>query len=78
MILQRRQLYRKQRTVEYNLIRVKKPNTDAGYYYVPGIILRGSIEYYNRETEELICYLGQKELLAMNAVDGSMLPIANE
>ena len=64
--------------LEYNLIRVKKPNTDAGYYYVPGIILRGSIEYYNRETEELICYLGQKELLAMNAVDGSMLPIANE
>lgn len=64
--------------LEYNLVRVKKPNTDAGYYYVPGIILRGSIEYYNRETEELICCLEQKQLLAMNAVDGSILPITNE
>lgn len=64
--------------LEYNLVRVKKPNTDAVYYYVPGIILYGSIEYYDRETEELICFLEQKPLLAMNAVDGSILPITNE
>ncbi|MDO5401050.1 MAG: DUF6034 family protein [Eubacteriales bacterium] len=64
--------------LEYNLVRVKKPNTDASYYFVPGIILSGTIEYYNKATDELICCLEQRQLLAMNAVDGSIIPISNE
>lgn len=64
--------------LEYNLIRVKKPNTDTSYYYLPGIILSGSIEFYNKATGELICCLEQGQLLALNAVDGSVIPLSNE
>lgn len=59
--------------LDYNLIRVKKPNTDNNYYYVPGYLLSGNIEFYNKATGDVFCSREDTILLAINAVDGTII-----
>lgn len=64
--------------MEYGLTRVKVPNTDERYYYVPSISLRGNIEYSIAGTGEL-CFRNENvPLLLLNALDGSVIPLENE
>lgn len=64
--------------VEYGLTRTKVPNTDESYYYVPAAIFRGNIEYRIQDTAESFYYQENVPLLMLNAVDGSVIPLANE
>ncbi len=64
--------------VEYNLIRVKKPNTDDYYYYVPGYLFSGNIELFDKSSGETFSYLEDINLMALNAVDGSVVYMNNE
>ena len=64
--------------LQFGLIRVKKPNTDESYYYVPGIILNGDVAFYKKNSGELLCCLDEMQLLALNAIDGSVVQLSNE
>lgn len=64
--------------IKYNLIRVKKPNTDDYYYYVPGYLFGGSIELFDKSTGAILSYFEDINLLALNAVDGSIVYMNNE
>lgn len=64
--------------MEYGLSRVKVPNTDESYYYVPSIALYGNIEYSIQDTGE-VCFSNEDTtLLILNAIDGSVIPLSNE
>lgn len=71
--------------MEYGMLRVKVPNTDESYYYVPGMILSGTVDYYGEETGTLYESSGTTiwddrivPLVALNAVDGSIIQLNNE
>ncbi len=65
----------------YDLIRVKVPNSNDSYYYVPGVVFSGTVEYYGKESGELYYvyrdsskeHEDHKTLLVLNAVDGTIL-----
>lgn len=60
--------------LNFNLLRVKVPDTDDHYYYVPGIILQGRTQYIGQNSGEL--YYESDELenyIALNAIDGSVI-----
>lgn len=68
--------------VAYGLTRVKVPNTDESYYYVPAMIFYGDVQFtelssgmvYDVETES-----GRSlPLLILNAIDGSVINSTNE
>lgn len=62
----------------YGLTRVKVPNTDESYYYVPAISFLGAVELYGETSGDL--YYESKEpepLLVLNAVDGTIINLAN-
>ena len=69
--------------LEYGLTRVKVPNTDDSFYYVPGILLRGTINYCGVDTGTV--YLSSDEysngsaypLVCFNAIDGSVIQLQN-
>lgn len=64
--------------LEYGLPRVKVPDTDDSYYYVPSIALSGDIQYTISDTGE-VCFRNENTaLLLLNAVDGSIIPFENE
>ena len=64
--------------LEYGLSRVKVPDTDDSYYYVPSIALSGDIQYTLSDTGE-VCFSNENTtLLLLNAVDGSIIPLENE
>ena len=63
--------------MEYGLARVKVPNTDDRYYYVPSIVLVGNIEYNIHDTGEICFSEESTTLLNLNAVDGSVIPLDN-
>lgn len=69
-------------TMEYGLTRVKAPNTDESYYYVPSVIFRGKIQYQEKETGNVYgvdTYTGKDHiLLILNAIDGSVINATNE
>lgn len=69
-------------TMDYGLLRVKVPNTDESYYYVPGIMLSGTIDYVGKKTGTIYEASGETiwnerlvPLVALNAVDGSVIEI---
>lgn len=71
--------------MEYGMVRVKVPNSDESYYYVPGMILYGTIDYLGKETQKLYESSGTSiwedrivPLVALNAVDGSIIELSNE
>lgn len=67
--------------LEYGLTRVKAPNTDASYYYVPAIFLKGTSGYFGADSGaqygEEIMDNGLSLLLVLNAIDGTVVEIYN-
>lgn len=70
--------------MDYGLTRVKAPNTDDSYYYVPALMLSGSIEYCGQDTgtvyESYSQMMGNDELwplVCLNAIDGSVIELQN-
>ena len=70
--------------MDYGLTRVKAPNTDDSYYYVPALMLSGSIEYCGQNTgtvyDSYSQMMGNDELwplVCLNAVDGSVIELQN-
>lgn len=68
--------------LEYGLLRVKVPNTDESYYYVPGIVLSGTVDYVGKNTGAVYAASGETiwndrivPLVALNAVDGSIIEL---
>lgn len=64
--------------MEYALSRVKVPNTDESYYYIPCVFLRGDIEIVGAETGTAYYSKTNQELLTLNAVDGTIINSTNE
>lgn len=67
---------------KYGLTRVKVPNTDESYYYVPSMIFWGSVQFEGKESSEVYdmeAELGEiNPLLILNAIDGSVINATNE
>lgn len=63
--------------LEYNLIRVKVPNTDESYYYVPGVTLLGNIEYYGKDSGDIYFASDNVTLVTLNSIDGSVINATN-
>lgn len=68
--------------MEYGMLRVKVPNTDESYYYVPGIVLSGTVDYMGKDTGEILASSGESiwydrviPLVAINAVDGTNIEL---
>ena len=69
--------------MEYGLTRVKAPNTDDSYYYVPAILLSGTYNYCGVDTG--LIYFSSEEmsdgpivsLVCINAIDGSVIQLQN-
>lgn len=65
--------------LNYGLLRVKVPNADESYYYVPGFTLSGSVEYIGRESGDVYYTSDEPQILvAINAIDGSVVELYNE
>lgn len=65
--------------IEYGLSRIKVPNNEDAYYYVPSIRLKGCSEYIGKESSEAY-YVSEKPeiLLVINALDGTVINATNE
>lgn len=63
---------------QYGLLRVKVPNTDESYYYVPGIILSGCVTVETKDGS-ILYYTSESPiaLVALNAVDGTIIELTN-
>lgn len=63
---------------QYGLLRVKVPNTDESYYYVPGIVLSGYVTLETKDGSKLY-YTSESPiaLVALNAVDGTIVELTN-
>ncbi len=68
--------------VDYGLTRVKVPDTDESYYYVPAMVFKGSIQFQGTKTGaiyEVDTGSGSEYiLLILNAIDGSVISAAIE
>lgn len=63
---------------EYGLSRIKVPNSDDAYYYVPSIILKGTSEYIGMETGKTFYSSEEPEVfMVINAVDGTLINSTN-
>lgn len=65
---------------EYGLVRIKVPDTDDHYYYVPALMLIGDAEYRGRDTGavyERYNEMGNEPyyFLCLNAINGSNIPL---
>lgn len=64
--------------LEYGLTRVKKANTDSSYYYVPALMLNGSVECIGKKSKEIYYVSEEPEILIIiNAIDGSIINSTN-
>lgn len=68
--------------MEYGMLRVKVPDTDESYYYVPGIVLSGTVDYLGSETGNVVVASGEGiynsriiPIVAINAVDGTNIEL---
>ena len=61
--------------IDYGLTRVKVPNTDESYYYVPGIVFWGSSEIVHQDTDEVWDSRSESVILVLNAIDGSVINV---
>ena len=61
--------------IDYGLTRVKVPNTDESYYYVPGIVFWGSSEIVHQDTDEVWDATEERVILVLNAIDGSVINV---
>lgn len=63
--------------MDYGLSRIKVPDMDYNYYYVPSVIFYGTVEVTDKTTGDLFFYLENQALLNLNAVDGSVIQLSN-
>lgn len=67
--------------ISYGLSRIKVPETDESYYYVPAVTFYGNIQYTGNETGNVYSIDAPYEwgfpLLSLNAVDGTVVNSAN-
>lgn len=64
---------------DYGLSRVKVPNTDESYYYLPAIIFWGHADYTEKDTGHVLDNYGEEyPFLILNAIDGSIINATNE
>lgn len=64
--------------MEYGLSRIKVPNQDNCYYYVPSILLKGWPECIGKESGTTYYYSEVPEtLMVINALDGSIINSTN-
>ena len=63
--------------VKYSLARIRVPNTDASYYYVPALTIFGNAEFKNIATGETYFSNEDLLLLTLNAVDGTVINTTN-
>lgn len=59
------------------LTRIKVQDSDD-YYYVPSIVLKGNVEYYDKKDAGIVFAVDDVKLLVLNAVDGSIITTVNE
>ena len=59
--------------MEYGLARIMVEDTTDSYYYVPALMLRGNVEYCNKETGNPFYRVANSSLLCINAIDGSII-----
>lgn len=66
--------------LEYGLTRVKVPNTDESYYYLPALHVKGYVNYTGKDSGSLYFSTRgeQQTILIVNAVDGSIINVINE
>lgn len=64
--------------MEYGLTRIKVPDQEDNYYYVPAIQLKGNVEYVGKESEKTY-YVSEnpEELVVINAIDGTIINSTN-
>lgn len=63
----------------YSLNRIRVPNTEDHYYYVPCIELMGMVEFLGKESGDV--YYNTESpiyLIAVNAIDGSIVNMTNQ
>lgn len=64
--------------LSYNLLRIRVPNTEDAYYYVPGIVLEGYEECTGKESNNLYYISNEPQvMIALNAVDGTIVELSN-
>ena len=63
--------------VTYALARIRKPNTDTSYYYIPALTIYGDAGFYNKATGDFYFSNDDLTLLSLNAVDGSIVNSTN-
>lgn len=63
--------------VKYALARIRVPNTEESYYYVPSLTLYGDAEFYSKSTDDFCFSYQDLTLLSLNAVDGTILNNTN-
>lgn len=70
--------------LDYGLIRVKVSGSNENYYYIPGMIIYGSIDYCGKESGTVYVSSGDPfggeriaPLIALNAIDGSIIDLSN-
>lgn len=64
--------------IQYGYARVKVPDADYHYYYIPVMVICGSIDYYGKDSGTLYMSSGDfgdkvQPLIWINAVDGSII-----
>lgn len=63
--------------MEFGLARVKVPNMDHAYYYVPALVLYGAADYYGKYSGTWFdaWSAANQDLVWINAVDGSVIGV---
>lgn len=68
--------------IDYGLTRVKVPNTDESYYYVPAVVFYGNIQFCGKGTGNIYDVEAPYEwgfpLLTLNAIDGTVINSTNQ
>lgn len=59
--------------LEYGLARIPIENTIDSYYYVPALMIRGDVEYRDKETGYVFYSVTDTSLVCINAIDGSVI-----
>ncbi len=63
-------------SMEYGLSRIKVPDTDECYYYVPSVVFNGTAQYYGEASGNTYFETDTPQpLVALNAVDGTVITL---
>ena len=63
--------------ISYNLARIRVPDSDANYYYVPSLSFYGNVHFICKETGDTYYYNEHLMLLTINAIDGTIINSTN-